>query len=46
MGGANPETAEDKTSGENIITRTTEDGVKIEMLKDVKFDSVNVGAMS
>ncbi|MEQ1346071.1 trimeric autotransporter adhesin Ata [Acinetobacter seifertii] len=43
VGGANPETAEDKTSGENIITRTTEDGVKIEMLKEVKFDSVNVG---
>ncbi|WP_347016348.1 trimeric autotransporter adhesin Ata [Acinetobacter seifertii] len=43
VGGANPETTEDKTSGENIITRTTEDGVKIEMLKDVKFDSVNVG---
>ncbi|MDA3517282.1 trimeric autotransporter adhesin Ata [Acinetobacter baumannii] len=43
VGGANPETAEDKTSGENIITRTTEDGIKIEMLKDVKFDSVNVG---
>ncbi|NDX49036.1 trimeric autotransporter adhesin Ata [Acinetobacter baumannii] len=43
VGGANPETAEDKTSGENIITCTTEDGVKIEMLKDVKFDSVNVG---
>ncbi|WP_407543871.1 trimeric autotransporter adhesin Ata [Acinetobacter baumannii] len=43
VGGANLETAEDKTSGENIITRTTEDGVKIEMLKDVKFDSVNVG---
>ncbi len=43
VGGANTKTAEDKTSGENIITRTTEDGVKIEMLKDVKFDSVNVG---
>ncbi|MDS7965488.1 trimeric autotransporter adhesin Ata [Acinetobacter sp. V117_2] len=43
VGGANPETAQDKTSGENIITRTTEDGIKIEMLKDVKFDSVNVG---
>ncbi len=43
VGGANPETAEDKTSGENIITRTTEDSIKIEMLKDVKFDSVNVG---
>ncbi|WP_171257469.1 YadA-like family protein, partial [Acinetobacter seifertii] len=43
VGGANPETTEDKTSGENIITRTTEDGIKIEMLKDVKFDSVNVG---
>ncbi|MDQ9037109.1 trimeric autotransporter adhesin Ata [Acinetobacter seifertii] len=43
VGGANPETAEDKTSGENIITRITEDGIKIEMLKDVKFDSVNVG---
>ncbi|MCG8285860.1 trimeric autotransporter adhesin Ata [Acinetobacter seifertii] len=43
VGGANPETAEDKTNGENIITRTTDDGIKIEMLKDVKFDSVNVG---
>ncbi|XZW65076.1 trimeric autotransporter adhesin Ata [Acinetobacter baumannii] len=43
IGGADAKTAEDKTSGENIITRTTEDGVKIEMLKDVKFDSVNVG---
>ncbi|MEQ1066207.1 trimeric autotransporter adhesin Ata [Acinetobacter sp. XH1741] len=43
MGGADAEIAEDKTSGENIITRTTEDGIKIEMLKDVKFDSVNVG---
>ncbi|WP_110982612.1 trimeric autotransporter adhesin Ata [Acinetobacter baumannii] len=43
VGGVDEKTAEDKTSGENIITRTTEDGVKIEMLKDVKFDSVNVG---
>ncbi|MDC4843808.1 trimeric autotransporter adhesin Ata [Acinetobacter baumannii] len=43
VGGADAKTAEGKTSGENIITRTTEDGVKIEMLKDVKFDSVNVG---
>ncbi|HCA4900379.1 trimeric autotransporter adhesin Ata [Acinetobacter baumannii] len=43
VGGADAKTAEDKTSGENIITRTTEDGVKIEILKDVKFDSVNVG---
>ncbi|WP_336169359.1 trimeric autotransporter adhesin Ata [Acinetobacter sp. 161(2023)] len=43
MGGADAKTAEDKTSGENILTRTTEDGIKIEMLKDVKFDSVNVG---
>ncbi|MCL6696285.1 trimeric autotransporter adhesin Ata [Acinetobacter baumannii] len=43
VGGADEKTAEDKTSGENIITRTTEDGVKIEMLKDVKFDSMNVG---
>ncbi|MGX9640443.1 trimeric autotransporter adhesin Ata [Acinetobacter nosocomialis] len=43
VGGADAKTAEDKTSGENIITRTTEDGVKIEMLKDVKFDSMNVG---
>ncbi|MDO7469949.1 trimeric autotransporter adhesin Ata [Acinetobacter baumannii] len=43
VGGADAKTAKDKTSGENIITRTTEDGVKIEMLKDVKFDSVNVG---
>ncbi|MDC4334299.1 trimeric autotransporter adhesin Ata [Acinetobacter baumannii] len=43
VGGADAKTAEGKTSGENIITRTTEDGVKIEMLKDVKFDSLNVG---
>ncbi|WP_171260443.1 YadA-like family protein, partial [Acinetobacter baumannii] len=34
---------EDATSGENIVTRATDDGIRIEMLKDVKFDSVNVG---
>ncbi|HCV3190493.1 TPA: YadA-like family protein, partial [Acinetobacter baumannii] len=34
---------EDATSSENIVTRATDDGIRIEMLKDVKFDSVNVG---
>ncbi|MCR4531136.1 trimeric autotransporter adhesin Ata [Acinetobacter venetianus] len=43
VGGADADTAEDKTSGENIITRTTEDGVKIELLKDAKFDSITTG---
>ncbi|RZG87324.1 trimeric autotransporter adhesin Ata [Acinetobacter venetianus] len=43
VGGADADTAEDQTSGENIITRTTEDGVKIELLKDAKFDSVTTG---
>ena len=33
VGGADAKLLKDKTSGENIITRTTEDGVKIEMLK-------------
>ncbi|MCU4641983.1 cell surface protein, partial [Acinetobacter courvalinii] len=36
-------TAEDKTSGENVITRTTADGIKIELLKDAKFDSITTG---
>ncbi|WP_335953909.1 ESPR-type extended signal peptide-containing protein [Acinetobacter higginsii] len=43
VGGANAATAEDKTSGENVITRTTADGIKIELLKDVKFDSITTG---
>ncbi|ENW78470.1 hypothetical protein F909_03755, partial [Acinetobacter sp. ANC 3929] len=43
VGGANAATAEDKTSGENVITRTTEDGIKIELLKDAKFDSITTG---
>jgi len=43
VGGADAETAEDKTSGENVITRTTEDGIKIELLKDAKFDSITTG---
>ncbi|MEB6656511.1 trimeric autotransporter adhesin Ata [Acinetobacter vivianii] len=43
IGGADAETAEDKTSGENVITRTTEDGIKIELLKDAKFDSITTG---
>ncbi|WP_374974356.1 trimeric autotransporter adhesin Ata [Acinetobacter venetianus] len=43
VGGADADTAEDQTSGENIITRTTEDGVKIELLKDAKFDSITTG---
>ncbi|MCH7293675.1 cell surface protein, partial [Acinetobacter sp. ANC 3926] len=32
VGGADAATAEDKTSGENVITRTTADGIKIELL--------------
>ncbi|PWG97237.1 adhesin, partial [Acinetobacter baumannii] len=32
-----------KTSGENVITRTTQDGIQIELLKDSKFDSVTTG---
>ncbi|MGJ8758144.1 trimeric autotransporter adhesin Ata [Acinetobacter sp. HC8-3S] len=43
VGGADADIAEDQTSGENIITRTTEDGVKIELLKDAKFDSITTG---
>ncbi|MBJ9958930.1 hypothetical protein I5723_18360, partial [Acinetobacter courvalinii] len=43
VGGADAATAEDKTSGENVITRTTEDGIKIELLKDAKFDSITTG---
>ncbi|QER40079.1 hypothetical protein F2A31_10265 [Acinetobacter suaedae] len=43
VGGADAATAEDKTSGENVITRTTKDGIKIELLKDAKFDSVTTG---
>ncbi|ENU25175.1 hypothetical protein F993_00216, partial [Acinetobacter proteolyticus] len=43
VGGADASTAEDKTSGENVITRTTEDGLKIELLKDAKFDSITTG---
>ncbi|MCH7293673.1 cell surface protein, partial [Acinetobacter sp. ANC 3926] len=42
-GGADAATAEDKTSGENVITRTTADGIKIELLKDAKFDSITTG---
>ncbi|ENV11448.1 hypothetical protein F966_00003 [Acinetobacter higginsii] len=43
VGGADASTAEDKTSGENVITRTTADGIKVELLKDVKFDSITTG---
>ncbi|WP_332606223.1 ESPR-type extended signal peptide-containing protein, partial [Acinetobacter sp. ESBL14] len=43
VGGADAATAEDKTSGENVITRTTKDGIKIELLKDAKFDSITTG---
>ncbi|NNP70596.1 ESPR-type extended signal peptide-containing protein [Acinetobacter sp. Ac_5812] len=43
VGGADAATAEDKTSGENVITRTTADGIKVELLKDVKFDSITTG---
>ncbi|ENU25178.1 hypothetical protein F993_00215, partial [Acinetobacter proteolyticus] len=43
VGGADAATAEDKTSGENVITRTTADGIKVELLKDAKFDSIITG---
>ncbi|WP_343620993.1 ESPR-type extended signal peptide-containing protein [Acinetobacter proteolyticus] len=43
VGGADASTAEDKTSGENVITRTTADGIKVELLKDAKFDSITTG---
>ncbi|WP_409516253.1 hypothetical protein [Acinetobacter sp.] len=43
VGGADAATAEDKTSGENVITRTTADGIKVELLKDAKFDSITTG---
>ncbi|MHC6023574.1 trimeric autotransporter adhesin Ata, partial [Acinetobacter baumannii] len=40
VGGAAASTPVAKTSGENVITRTTKDGIQIELLKDSKFDSV------
>ncbi|KQG53745.1 hypothetical protein APC51_10075, partial [Acinetobacter baumannii] len=43
VGGAVASTPASKTSGENIITRTTQDGIQIELLKDSKFDSVTTG---
>ncbi|EPY1694269.1 trimeric autotransporter adhesin Ata, partial [Acinetobacter baumannii] len=43
VGGAAASTPAAKTSGENIITRTTQDGIQIELLKDSKFDSVTTG---
>ncbi|MFW6580117.1 adhesin, partial [Acinetobacter baumannii] len=42
-GGAAASTPAAKTSGENVITRTTQDGIQIELLKDSKFDSVTTG---
>ena len=41
VGGADADA--DETSAENVVTRTTKDGIQIELLKDVKFDSVTVG---
>ncbi|MEZ2117636.1 adhesin, partial [Acinetobacter baumannii] len=43
VGGAAASTPAAKTSGENVITRTTQDGIQIELLKDSKFDSVTTG---
>ncbi len=43
VGGAADSTPASKTSGENVITRTTQDGIQIELLKDSKFDSVTTG---
>ncbi|HEE6563310.1 TPA: adhesin, partial [Acinetobacter baumannii] len=43
VGGAAASTPAAKTSGENVITRTTKDGIQIELLKDSKFDSVTTG---
>ncbi|HFF5392916.1 TPA: adhesin, partial [Acinetobacter baumannii] len=43
VGGAAASTPTAKTSGENVITRTTKDGIQIELLKDSKFDSVTTG---
>ncbi len=43
VGGADASTPASKTSGENVITRTTQDGIQIELLKDSKFDSVTTG---
>ena len=43
VGGASSTSPVAKTSGENVITRTTKDGIQIELLKDSKFDSVTTG---
>ena len=43
VGGAAASTPAATTSGENVITRTTKDGIQIELLKDSKFDSVTTG---
>ncbi|RDF32587.1 hypothetical protein, partial [Acinetobacter baumannii] len=43
IGGAAASTPVAKTSGENVITRTTKDGIQIELLKDSKFDSLTTG---
>ncbi|HCV3190592.1 TPA: hypothetical protein OV554_003745, partial [Acinetobacter baumannii] len=40
VGGAD---ATQASSNENVVTRTTDKGISVELLKDVKFDSVNVG---
>ncbi len=42
-GGMDKDTAAHKTSGENLITRTTADGLAIEMARDIKVDSVTAG---
>ncbi|AMW80779.1 hypothetical protein AMD27_16180 (plasmid) [Acinetobacter sp. TGL-Y2] len=41
VGGADVD--ESLSSAENVITRSTDNGIKIELLKDVKFDTANIG---
>jgi len=43
LGGMDAATPVADTSGENVITRTTADGISIELAKDVVFDSVTTG---
>ncbi len=42
-GGMADTTPTSATSGENVITRTTADGISIELAKDATFDSITTG---
>jgi len=42
-GGMAGSTLASATSGENVVTRTTADGISIELAKDATFDSVTTG---